>query len=66
MCALGLCTLLQKASTYKRPDVAKFCEKILPSICLILENLDRVSEDKYDQTEYSDGNFILINKISEN
>jgi hypothetical protein len=41
VCALGLCTLLQLAT--KRPqDIAQLSDKILPSTCLILEDLEKV------------------------
>jgi hypothetical protein len=41
VCALGLCTLLQMAT--KRPhDVAQLSDKIIPSVCMILENLEKV------------------------
>lgn len=41
VCTLGLCTLLQLAT--RRPhDVAQIADKILPSTCLLLENLEKV------------------------
>jgi importin-7 len=55
VCVLGLCTLLQLAT--KRPhDVAQISDKIIPSICLNLENLEKVyaaraQEDNEDENE---------------
>lgn len=41
VCVLGLCTLLQLAT--KRPvDIAQISDKILPNICMTLENLEKV------------------------
>jgi importin-7 len=58
VCALGLSTLLQIAS--KRPhDVAQVADKILPSMCIVFENLERAYanraqeelEDEYEDTD---------------
>jgi hypothetical protein len=40
MCALGLCTLLELAPL--RPDVAQISQRLLPSCCIIFENLEKV------------------------
>ena len=58
VCVLGLCTLLQLAS--KRPhDIAQISNRILPSICMTLENLEKVyteraqeeSDDEYEDID---------------
>lgn len=58
ICALGMCTLLQLATT--RPhDVAQIAGKILPSTCNLLENLEKVyaaraqegSDDEYEEVD---------------
>jgi len=58
VCALGLCTLLQLAT--KRPhDVAQVSDKILPSVCMVLENLEKAyaakaeedSDDDYEEVD---------------
>lgn len=63
---LGLCTLLQMAS--KRPhDISQVAPNILPSICLMLENLEKIyaeraqeeaDEDDSDE-EYESGDADL-------
>lgn len=58
VCALGLCTLLQLA-TQRPHDVAQMSDKILPAMCLLLENLEKVytaraqedSDDEYEEDE---------------
>jgi len=61
ICTLGLCTLLQLAT--KRPhDVAQIADKILPSTCTLLENLEKVyaaraQENSDDEYEEVDGDF---------
>lgn len=53
VCALGLCTLLQIAS--KRPhDIAKIGTRILPSICMLLENLEKVYAERAQEENESD------------
>ena len=62
VCALGLCTLLQLAT--KRPlDIAQLADKILPSACMIFENLEKVyasraqeddSESEYEEDDDDD------------
>lgn len=58
VCALGLNTLLQLASK-RRPDVDQVTDKLLPSMCMILENLEKVyqnaaNEDSDDDFEDAD------------
>jgi hypothetical protein len=58
VCVLGLCTLLQMAT--KRPhDIAQIADKILPSACLLLEDLEKVytaraQDDSEDEFADSD------------
>jgi hypothetical protein len=58
VCALGLCTLLQTAA--KRPhDIAQIADKILPSTCMVLDDLEKVyaaraQEDSDDEHDYED------------
>ena len=67
ICTLGMCTLLQLATT--RPhDVAQIACKILPSTCSLLENLEKVyaaraqegSEDEYEEVDADlEGSLII-------
>lgn len=61
VCTLGLCTLLQLAT--KRPhDVAQIADKLLPSTCLLLENLEKVYAARAQETsddEYEDADADL-------
>ena len=55
---MGLCTLLELAP--KRPhDVAQIADKLLPSCCILLENLEKVyqmraKEDEESEYDYED------------
>lgn len=61
VCTLGLCTLLQLAT--KRPhDIGQIADKLLPSSCMVLENLEKCyasraeedSDDDLEEAEYDD------------
>ena len=46
MCALGLCTLLELIP--QRPhDIAQIAQRLLPSCCIIFENLEKVYQGIY-------------------
>jgi hypothetical protein len=61
VCALGLCTLLQMGS--KRPhDIAQMSTRLLPSICTVLESLEKsyanqAKEDEEDDEDDSDDDY---------